>query len=299
MLSAVPVSVAECLAHLGGVATAKTLIARTSKRDVARAVEVGDVVRDARGRYALPEADAAMRTAHRMHAVLSHTSAALAHGWEVKAVPDRPHVTFSRHRKLTKAQRRTAQVHRAELSDDDVDGLATSKTRTLTDCLRNLPFDEALAIADSALRHGDVSATELVSLAARLKGPGAAGARRVAALASGLAANPFESVLRALAIQAGLTVQPQVAIGGDTLLGRPDLVDLERRIVLEADSFEWHGTRKALRADARRYNSFVVAGWLVLRFSWEDVMHAQDRVLDTLRAAAERTEPARCSRCSA
>ena len=65
-------------------------------------------------------------------------------------------------------------------------------------------------------------------------------------------------------------------VGGGTFLGRPDLVDEHLRIVVEADSFEWHGERAALRADARRYNAFVVNGWLVLRFCWEDVMFHPD-----------------------
>jgi very-short-patch-repair endonuclease len=281
------------------VATAKGLAARTSKRQVARAVEVGDIVRHSRGRYSVPAVDAARRTAHQLHAVLSHASAALAHGWEIKEVPARPHVAVSRHRKLTKAQRKLAEVHRAELDDEDIDGHATSIRRTLADCLR-LPFDEALAIADSALRHGAISGPELVSLAAALRGPRSVSARRVAAEASGLAANPFESVLRALALQAGLDVQPQMSIGDVEFLGRPDLVDVRRCLILEADSFEWHGSRKALVADARRYNAFVVAGWRVLRFTWDDVMHRQESVLETLRALAdERTNPFGCPQCSA
>ena len=48
---------------------------------------------------------------------------------------------------------------------------------------------------------------------------------------------------------------------------------------------------EALRADARRYNAFVVNGWLVLRFCWEDVMFHPDEVRLVLEAAvAERTE---------
>jgi very-short-patch-repair endonuclease len=56
------------------------------------------------------------------------------------------------------------------------------------------------------------------------------------------------------------------------LHARPDLVDEDLRLVLEADSFEWHGDRVALRDDARRYDLMVVNGWRVLRFAWEDVM---------------------------
>ena len=57
------------------------------------------------------------------------------------------------------------------------------------------------------------------------------------------------------------------------LVARPDLVDDGLRIVLEADSFEWHGGRASLARDARRYNLLVVNGWVVLRFAWEQVMH--------------------------
>ena len=65
---------------------------------------------------------------------------------------------------------------------------------------------------------------------------------------------------------------------------RPDLVDEDLRIVLEADSFEWHGKRASLRRDCRRYNLLVVDGWLVLRFAWEDVMHDQEFVRAVLVA---------------
>ena len=65
-------------------------------------------------------------------------------------------------------------------------------------------------------------------------------------------------------------------------------------MVLEADSFEWHGDRAALRRDARRYDLLVANGWTVLRFAWEDVMHDQEFVRAVLEAvvarAVERTE---------
>jgi len=34
--------------------------------------------------------------------------------------------------------------------------------------------------------------------------------------------------------------------------------------------------------DCHRYNGFVAAGWQVLRFTWEDVMHHPDRVRQVL-----------------
>ena len=73
-------------------------------------------------------------------------------------------------------------------------------------------------------------------------------------------------------------------------------MDRERRIVIEADSFEWHGGRAALRKDARRYNPLVIDGWIVLRFAWEDVMHDQDYVRAVLRSVVSLVD-AEATRC--
>lgn len=114
----------------------------------------------------------------------------------------------------------------------------------------------------------------------------------MADLADGRADNPFESVLRAIASDVpGLDVEPQVRIrGGLGLAVRPDLVDRRLRLVLEADSFEWHGDRAALRRDARRYDLLLADGWVVLRFAWEDVMHDHAWVRSVLEATVARTE---------
>ena len=70
-------------------------------------------------------------------------------------------------------------------------------------------------------------------------------------------------------------------------MARPDFVDVSLRIVLEADSFEWHGGRAQLSADARRYDLLVVNGWLVLRFSYEHVMGQPEFVHRVLVAAVD------------
>lgn len=280
------VSVLECLAQLGGVSSRRTLVRLTSRSEVDRALAAGDILRDARGRHALAQADEALRAAHALTGILSHASAALAWGWEVKSLPDRPHVTVAKNRKIDPSRRRGVELHRSDLHSDDIHVSRTGQEVTLEQCLRSLPFDEALAIADSALRHG-VPAGTLQRIATSARGPGSPRIRNVAAHARAEAANPFESVLRAIAIDVlGLNVRPQVVLPGTNT--RPDLVDEDLRIILEADSFEWHGSRAALRRDARRYNQMVVDGWMVLRFAWEDVMHDQDSVRSVLIAAVDR-----------
>lgn len=278
--------VVDLLHELGGVATAGTLVRLTSRAELDRAVAGGEVQRVARGRYALAVAEDAVRVAHRFAATLSHTSAALAWGWPVKTVPGRPHVTVPHKRKVPRGHAREVVLHRRDLTADEVSDGRTSRDLTLEQCLRSLPFDEALAIADSALRE-DYPPSRLQALANGARGPGASRIRRVSACADPRAANPFESVLRALAIEVpGLEVEPQVQVGE----ARPDLVDVDLRLVLEADSFRWHGGRAELRRDAHRYNRLVLDGWLVLRFAWEDVMFGADGVRERLIEAVALAE---------
>lgn len=99
-----------------------------------------------------------------------------------------------------------------------------------------------------------------------------------------------DSALRAISLEVeGLRLVPQVPLWtGAEFLGRPDLVDVELGIIAEADSFEWHGGRSGLVRDAHRYNAMVTNGWLVLRFTWEDVMFDEARVREVLARATDR-----------
>jgi hypothetical protein len=146
------VDVSDLLRDLGGVARRSTLLRVVERGDLQRAVAGGLVVRDARGLYALPDADEARRIAVRLGGVLCLTSAALDHGWAVKTVPGKPHVLVSRGRKLGPAARRLARLHVGDPASSLVVDGVTGPELTLEQCLRGLPYDEALAVADSALR---------------------------------------------------------------------------------------------------------------------------------------------------
>lgn len=267
------------LTRLGGCATRRQLRRTVSARTVQAAVRDGVVLRVARGRYALPLAEPHRRVAHRLGGTVSPLSAALTLGWAVKTPPDQAWVTVARHRHRDAAAREGAVLTWAELGPGDSRDGVTTALRTVLDCARRLPFDEALAVADSALREGDVTAGELRSAADRLRGPGSAQVRRVAWAASHLAANPFESVLRALLLDVpGLHLTPQLRVSGAGLWARVDLGDERLRLAIEAEGFAFHRTRKDLVRDCRRYTELTLHGWSVLRFTWEDVMHHPDWV---------------------
>jgi very-short-patch-repair endonuclease len=72
--------------------------------------------------------------------------------------------------------------------------------------------------------------------------------------------------------------------------GRPDLVDERLGLVVEAESFEFHGQRRALRRDCERYTALVLLGWTVVRFAWEHVMFDPAYVSATLAQAVRRAQ---------
>ncbi|HYO38382.1 MAG TPA: DUF559 domain-containing protein [Nocardioidaceae bacterium] len=275
----------HALERLGGVARADRLLQLTSRRRLRTALRRGMVRRDQQGRYSLPGVDEAVRVANRLSGILMEDSAAQCLGWELKHPPSSPCVAVPRNRKVDASRRRGVRVRYVDLDPDDVNGLTTSAVATVIWSAARMPFDEALALADSALRQGHVTREALVSRAARMPGRYRTRCLRVAELADARAANPFESVLRAIATEVeGLSVEPQVWVDG---VGRPDLLDASLGLVVEADSFEFHGRRRALKRDCERYNALVVRGWLVLRFTWEHVMFEPDEVRAVLTAFVE------------
>jgi len=275
------------LERLGGVATAAELEALSSRRRVVKAVAAGAVVRLHRGRYALPGVEGARADAIALSGVVSHGSAALLWGWPVKWPPNLSWVTVPRGRHKRHYRDRRARVVIADLGAEEVVDGVTSPLRTVLDCARQLPFDEALCVADSARRSGLVSRSELLAAAAAARGPGSASLRRVAEVATPLAANPFESTLRAICLEfPALVVEPQGEVRAWGRVWRPDLVERSRMLAIEAESWEFHAVKDAFARDCVRYTSLTLAGWRVIRFTWEQVMHHPEFVRQVLTELA-------------
>jgi very-short-patch-repair endonuclease len=130
-----------------------------------------------------------------------------------------------------------------------------------------------------------IGKAELLTAACATKGSGRPARLRIAEHADGRATNAFESALRGVLVEAGLTgFVPQVEIRLPDRRVRVDLADEVRRIVLEADSYEHHGDREAWERDCDRYDELTAAGWVVLRFTWRQVVDRPRRVVELVRS---------------
>ena len=267
---------AEAVRMFGGVLEYAALRGLVSRREIDAALAAGEIVRLRRGTYGL-SSEGARAAAVAAGGVASHLSAAGHHGWKVKHVPDQPCLTIARNRQRPDVD---ADLHWGTVPLHERREGFTTPVRTVIDCARTYAYDEALCVADSALRSGSVTRAELLAAAARSPRTGRSRAVRVVTHADGRADNPFESCVRAICHGvAGLDVQPQVRVEG---VGRVDLAGRRLRILVECDSYEFHSDRAALRKDIRRYTEGGRRGWVVLRFAWEHAMSEPGYVHDVL-----------------
>lgn len=270
---------ADAVRRAGGTLRRVELLEVCSRSAVDAAVHAGALERHGRSCLALPGIAADQAAAARTGGVLVGLSAARAWGWKVKVEPRSPQVAVprSRHHRYV-----DLTVLRRDLPATAIMANRLTRAATVLDCARTLAFDEALAVADSALREGWVTREELLARTAELA-RGRQRVTRVVELADSRAANPFESVARAIALEVpGLRVVPQGWVGGTR---HSDLVDEHLRIAIECDSWAFHADERAWRHDVRRYNEMAADGWLVLRLLWEQVMSRQHEVRRVLTRA--------------
>lgn len=274
--------VAQIIAQAGGSATRQELRPALRGRPLTRAVRSGEILRVRRGIYTLPALDASLEAGLRTNGVVSHRSAALLHGWGVLHAPKQPELTIPRHRRVEAGRRRQVHARWRTLDPQDMDDSCTTPLRTVVDCAADLPLPESLAVADSALRSGKVTAQELADATVPRIGRSRAG--RALALASAEAANPFESGLRAFAVEAtdGVWTPQQPITLRDGVVLHADVGCAAVRVALEADSHEFHKSRSDIIRDCHRYNEMTIAGWVVLRFAWEHVMFHPDWVREVI-----------------
>jgi hypothetical protein len=75
----------------------------------------------------------------------------------------------------------------------------------------------------------------------------------------------------------------------DGFVARPDFSYVDARLAIEADGYEYHGSRAAWIADLKRRSLLARAGWRVVHVTWADVRDRPEVVVDMIRRALEQT----------
>jgi very-short-patch-repair endonuclease/predicted transcriptional regulator of viral defense system len=96
--------------------------------------------------------------------------------------------------------------------------------------------------------------------------------------------NDYEATVLALLRSANLTepiCQAPMVLGGEPV--RIDFLWPSERVALEADSYEFHGTRQAFERDRRRDQLLRLAGYEPLRITWRQLSRHPEQVEELLR----------------
>lgn len=275
-----PADVVAALASRGGVARHADLVGSVSRRALADAVGRGVVAHLPGGVYLVPGTPRPLVTAVVHNGRLACVSAAQHHGLAVLVPPEVPHVAVPRARGETPSlirERFPAVRHRCGGAVRTGDALA-SVPDALARMLLCLPATEALVSLDSALHAGR---TTLAAVARALPAKAPADRRLLLRLADGRAASPTETLARLALRASGLRVEVGVPI---TDVGFVDLL-VEGRVVVELDGFAYHSGKREFAADRRRDRTLVARGFVVLRFTYADVVGDPATVVRAVREA--------------
>lgn len=162
----------------------------------------------------------------------------------------------------------------------------TALPLTILDAAAALGGDSGRPLVDRALQHR-VSFAELHAEYCRSFGRhGSPWLGRVLRQATDGASSDAERVLHRLLKGAridGWVANHLVALAGTEYW--IDVAFVARRLAVEVDGWAWRSDVDRFAQDRRRQNALVLAGWTVLRFTWQDLMSRPQAVVAEIRAA--------------
>jgi len=175
----------------------------------------------------------------------------------------------------------------------------TSPLATVVQLGAVMPDWAVSAALDDFVGRRLVTITGVQAALARLGGRGRRGAgvlRRVLER-RGLGAQTHEGALEPmladLCQRFGLPMpdfQHEVVLDGRRR--RLDFAYPELRIAIEVDGYEFHSRHDVFQDDRVRGNALELAGWLVLRFTWHQLVHRPDVVAHTIEQALRQAQAA-------
>ncbi len=140
----------------------------------------------------------------------------------------------------------------------------------------NHPDEELAVVLDSILHTRLRTRPELHALLDGHSGR----TKRLVALADAGAESALESVVRHRLTSCGIAVRTRVRIPD---LGRVDML-LGRSLLLETDGYAFHADRESFREDRRRDRVALALGYSVIRLTWEQVFSSWSEVFADISA---------------
>jgi very-short-patch-repair endonuclease len=160
----------------------------------------------------------------------------------------------------------------------------------LADLLIMRPEAQARHLLDHALQRRWITPEHFDELIVHRSGRGRRGTARLRSLRDRAASgsrSEAEQRMAALLTRVGGTWVPNHTIHDEQgrVLAEIDFAHLELKIAIEVDGRAFHSDRRSFERDRERQNMLVLRGWVVLRFTWERLVHGPDGVIAEVAAA--------------
>jgi Protein of unknown function (DUF559) len=183
--------------------------------------------------------------------------------------------------------------YRTTLAHEDVVLLGplpvTSAVCTAVHLVQFLPLRPGVVSLDCAYRSRQVTRHEISSALATRRGHGIIRARQALELSDPLSGSVIESEARLLFHEAGLPrPSTQHPFGEADLKFFLDFAWPDFMLLVEIDGREFHIGRDPFQRDRTRQNALVRGGWIVLRFTVEDIRQRPARVIAEIRHFLDR-----------
>lgn len=241
-----------------GVVSAEQLLAagwqRTERR---RALADGRLVRVRAGWYARQDADVEVVGAVRAHGCLSCASALARHGAWI------PHGLRGTHVRVARAADRRPTGCRPHGRAPPIRSAVDDVETAFRCLLRCAPAEDLVVVADSLLHLRLATRHELDVWSASAPRRVRRALAKVDRAESGL-----ETIVRLRLRARGVAVRAQVQVGRH----RVDLL-VGDRLVIECDGEEHHAGWVAQSADRERDRELVLAGYVVVRLTYRQIVH--------------------------
>jgi very-short-patch-repair endonuclease len=225
--------------------------------------------------------------------VASHRSAGHLHGLLLRA-PGQPEVSVDPNRNFRPEGVVVYRHDRLEAIDIEILGgqRITTPVRTIIDLGTRVTFATLKRAVERGLRNGQFNHDDLEQGRRRLARRGRNGVGPVGLILEmarpDLVATASELELRLWEVidRHDLPTplrQFEVLVGGERFF--LDVAYPRQRIAIEGDGFGVHTERAAFEKDRARQNALVLDGWLILRFTWQQLLHQPEWVASTIRRA--------------
>ena len=231
--------------------------------------------------------EAAAILAFRGQATISHRSAAKLHG----LLPWPPNAACWVTTPRGDSSRSGLVVRKATLEPSDITSIERIKTttaaRTVLDCAAILPRDEDYRL-EAMCAEAHSKGAKLPSLREQIeRNPGKPGVIRLGTLLDRRTgpARPKRELERRLLKLVRASDLPHPEVNAWVKGKERDLVWRQERVVVEADSYTFHGDPATWARDIGKTNELQLLGFVVLRFTWFDVTGRPVWVIGEIRRA--------------